>query len=191
MTEMDETFRRDEMRRAFVSEFEQTLEGRLDRYLEIQHAGIVAHHHFSPASSECIDLYRDGYFLSAVMVSQAVAEGIWRFVLERNGQPSSDDRPAIAPTLVAAGTITRECADAFIRIWKSFRNDVHHMNPKVATIPFKTLAQRNLQDLGVIERELFAWTVTEPGKMTPTQPKYWDTNPDGTATVFLRNPWVG
>src|ERR1044071_5235478 len=97
MTEMDETFRRDEMRRAFVSEFEQTLEGRLDRYLEIQHAGIVAHHPFSPASSECIDLYRDGYFLSAVMVSQAVAEGIWRFVLERNGQPSSDDRPAIAP----------------------------------------------------------------------------------------------
>jgi hypothetical protein len=65
------------------------------------------------------------------------------------------------------------------------------MNPKVATIPFQTLAQRNLQDLGVIEREMFEWTVTQPGKITPTQPKYWDTKPDGTTTVFLRNPWVG
>jgi hypothetical protein len=42
----------------------------------VAHQGIVPNHHFAAASSECIDLYRDGYALSAVMVSQAVAEGI-------------------------------------------------------------------------------------------------------------------
>jgi len=36
---------------------------------------------------------------------------------------------------------------------------------------FATLAKRNLVDLAVIEGELFAWTVCEPGKIAPTQPK--------------------
>jgi hypothetical protein len=186
----EEEFRRQETKRSIVAEFEQTLDDRVGRYLEVQHAGIVANHHFAAASSECLDVYRDGHFISAVMASQAVAEGIWKLVLERNQQPASDDRPSVAPTLVASGIISSDCADAFVRIWRSFRNDVHHMNPKVATIPFATLAKRNLVDLAVIERELFAWTVTEPGKITPTQPKYWDLQPDGTAPVFLRNPWA-
>ena len=38
------------------------------------HHGIIPDHHFAKASTECIGLYRDGYLLSAVMVSQAVAE---------------------------------------------------------------------------------------------------------------------
>ena len=36
---------------------------------EVPHQGIIANHHFAKASSECIGLYRDGYLLSAVMVS--------------------------------------------------------------------------------------------------------------------------
>ena len=51
---------------------------------EVAHQGVIPNHHFAVASSECIKLYRDGYLLSAVMVSQSVTEGIWRFVLERN-----------------------------------------------------------------------------------------------------------
>ena len=67
--------------------------------------GIIGDHHFAKASSECIGLYRDGYLFSAVMVSQAVAEGIWRFVLERNqiqpkklkvGGGKKKNRPTIA-----------------------------------------------------------------------------------------------
>ena len=38
--------------------------------------GVTPMHHFAKASSECNDLYRDGHLISAVMVSQAVAEGI-------------------------------------------------------------------------------------------------------------------
>ena len=63
---------------------EQTIEIRVERYLEVEHQGVIPNHHFAAASSECINLYRDGYLLSAVMVSQSVTEGIWKFVLERN-----------------------------------------------------------------------------------------------------------
>ena len=182
--------RRQATKTSIVAEFERTLEDRVERYLEVGHAGIIAQHHFSAASSECLDVYRDGHFLSAVMVSQSVAEGIWKFVLDRNQQSRVENLPSVAPALVAAGILSQDCADAFIRIWGGFRNDVHHMNPKVAKIPFALLAKRNLVDLGVIERELFGWTVSEPGKLTPTQPKSWDLKADGTAPVFLRNPWL-
>ncbi len=70
---------------------------------EVAHQGVIPNHHFAVASSECIKLYRDGCLLSAVMVSQSVTEGIWRFVLERNqiqlkelkGGERKINRPAI------------------------------------------------------------------------------------------------
>ena len=62
--------------------------------------GIIPNHHFGAASSECIELYRDGYLLSAVMVSQSVAEGVWRLVLERNQIQPDVDRPTVAAALV-------------------------------------------------------------------------------------------
>ena len=124
-------------------------------------------HHFAKASSECNDLYRDGYLIGAVMVSQAVAEGIWHFVLERNqiqpkklkvGGGKKKNRPTIAAVLVGRKIISTECADAFVRIWRSFRNDVHHMNPKISTVNFPEVAKRNMADLAAIESELFAVT---------------------------------
>ena len=78
--------------------------------------GVTPMHHFSKALSECIDLYRDGYLISAVMVSQAVTDGIWRFVLKRNQiQPKTlkvgggkIKRPAIAEVLVKKEIISTE-----------------------------------------------------------------------------------
>ena len=65
------------------------------------------------------------------------------------------------------------------------RNDVHHMNPKVIEIPFDAIAKRNLADLAIIEREVFA-TQFQPGGLDPVQRKYWDLGADGMAQVFLR-----
>ena len=114
---------------------------------EVAHPGVIPNHHFAVASSECIKLYRDGYLLSAVMVSQSITEGIWRFVLERNqiqlktlkGGGKKIKRPAIAAILVKRKIISTECAAAFVRIWGSFRNDMHHMKPKVSTVNFPKL----------------------------------------------------
>src|SRR5438876_7212154 len=115
---------REFLKRELRETLEGTLDARVDRFLEVRHQGIVPNHHFAAASSECVNLFRDGYFLSAVMVSQAVTEGIWRFVLERNQLQPERDRQQQAQALVERGLISRGCADAFGRIWRSFRNDV-------------------------------------------------------------------
>jgi hypothetical protein len=190
MATPDEMWRRDELRKKMRGDLEQSIEDRVERYLEVAHQGVIPNHHFAPASSECIDLYRDGYVVSAVVVSQAVTEGVWRFVLERNQIQYERDRESQADALVQSDVISADCAAAFGRIWRSFRNDVHHMNPSVAAVPFRELARRNMIDLAVIEREIFAVTFNE-GNLVPVQRRYWDLRADGTTSAFLRNPWTG
>ena len=112
-------------------------------------------------------------------------ESQFRFVLERNGLPAEAERPELAKSLNERQIVSELCAKAFVRIWKSFRNDVHHMNPKVAALPFPELAKRNADDLAIIEREIFACHINN-GKLLPVQPRYWDVQPDGTVPVFLR-----
>jgi hypothetical protein len=185
MTEADQQLRRFRAKEAIRGDFEHSLEQRVDRYLEVQHRGIVPNHHFASASSECLNLYRDGYFLSTVMVSQSVAEGIFRFALERNALTADRERPEMVKLLVERAIISESCGNAFVRIWRSFRNDVHHMNPRVAQVPFKELAQRNIRDLATIENEIFEWR-TSNGKLVPVRAKYWDLQPDGSIPVFLR-----
>ena len=181
--------RRDMIRREMREGLEFAIEERLERYLDVEHKGVIANHHFADASSECINVYRDGYFISAAMVSQSVTEGIWKFVLDRNQIPFDADCPALAAKLVQSGVLSQDCADAFTRIWRSFRNDVHHMNPSVIKVPFREIARRNLKDLAVIEHEIFAVTF-DNGSLVPIQPRYWDIQPGGMTEVFLRNPWV-
>ena len=163
---------------------QQTLDERVDRYIEINHQGIIGNHHFAAASSECIMLYRDGYFISAVMVSQAVNEGILKFVAERNDEPR-EEHDTMVEHLKAKGIVSTACAAASTRIWRSFRNDVHHMNPTIAEVPFAKLAKLNLQNLALIEKEILG-VEFDNGRLVPKQPKYWDIQKDGTVPVFLR-----
>ncbi len=184
----------EQVRRRMISDdlraiFEATIEQRVERYLEISHQGMIPNCHFAEASAECIRLYTDGYFLSAVMVTQAVAEGIRKFVVKRNEEVKPDENmkgPAIVSLLVERRILSNNCADAFNRIWKSFRDDVHHMNPKVAEISFRDLAKRNIQDLAALEREVFDFKIGGDGRVIPTNPKYWDVEADGTMPAFLR-----
>jgi len=87
------------------------------------------------------------------------------------------------------GVLSSECAEALGRIWRSFRNDVHHMNRGVSAVPFRNLAKRNLIDLAAIEREIFAATF-DAGRLIPVKPISWDVQPNGTTSVFLRRPWI-
>ena len=84
MADPSKIWRREDLKKAMRQVLEQPIQEGVECYLEVAHQGTIPNHHFAAASSECIDLYRDGYSLSAVMVSQAVTEGIWRLVLERN-----------------------------------------------------------------------------------------------------------
>ena len=166
---------------------EQTREDRADRYLEVHQQGFIPNQHFAPASAECHYLYRDGHFIATVMTTQAVNEGILKFVAERNNIQKTDycNLRALLKLLVSQGIFSRDCFEASKQIYESFRNDVHHMNPKVATLDFQELAKKNIQNLPVIEREIWAAYHDDKG-LVPLQPKYWDKNPDGTVTISLR-----
>ena len=179
------------VKESIESHCQHDIDDKIERYLEIEHQGIIGGHFFAPASSECIYLYRDGYFIGAVMMSHAINEGIIKFVAERNSiqknNPTGTTKTIeeLIYELNEKNIISDGCKDASMRIWKSYRNDIHHMNPTVANINFKTLAQQNLKYLSTIEKEIFGHTFKN-GAINPTQPKYWDIRDDGTAPVFLR-----
>ena len=166
---------------------EHPREDRADRYLEVHQQGFIPNQHFAPASAECLYLYRDGHFIATVMTTQAVNEGIIRFVAQRNSINKYENMYLgdLLTELELQDILSQKCFKASKQILKSFRNDVHHMNPKVATIDFQELAKKNIQKLSVIEREI--WDAYHDDKgLVPLQPKYWDKNPDGTVTISLR-----
>ena len=167
---------------------EQTREDRADRYLEVNQQAFISNQPFADASAECLYLYRDGHFIATVMTTQAVNEGILKFVAERNNIQKTDycNLRALLKLLVSQDIFPRDCFEASKQIYKSFRNDVHHMSSKVATINFQELAKKNIQNLSVIEREIWAAYPNADGKLFPLQPKYWDIDPDGTVELSLR-----
>lgn len=186
-----ETMKRIRVKENIEAHYQSFIDEKIDRYLEIEHQGIIGGHYFAPASSECIYLYRDGYFIGAVMMSHAINEGIIKFVAERNGiKKNKTDGTALTieeliNELTQKKIISTDCGNASMKIWKSYRNDIHHMNPTVAKIDFRKLAQQNLKHLSIIEKEIFNFK-TKNGAIIPTNPKYWDIQKDGTASVFLR-----
>lgn len=186
-----ETIRREQLKDELRQLFDLTLDVRIDRYLEVNHQGIIGNHHFAATSTQCIDLYRDGQFISAVMVSQAVNEGIIKLIAERQNigratcAKGTKKLSDLVEEFLRKKIISSRCADASKRILRSFRNDVHHMNPKVTTIPFQTLAKRNLQDLAEIEKEIFGADFQD-GRLFPHHPEYWDVKQNGTAEGYLR-----
>jgi hypothetical protein len=121
------------------------------------------------------------------MVTQAVADGIRKLVAERNNITVSDGESGdqVVEKLLAAKLISEDCARAFNRIFRSFRNDVHHMNPKVGEIDFEPLAKLNIQALAVIEKEIFACSWNKDHWVLGN-PKYWDIEADGSTTMFIR-----
>jgi len=64
-----ERFRRFQLKEEIESQCVSLIEEKIDRYLEIDHQWIIGDHHFARASSECVYLYRDGYFIGTVMMS--------------------------------------------------------------------------------------------------------------------------
>ena len=104
---------------------------RIDRYLRAQHHGIVADTPFARASSECIELFRDGHFYGAISLCQAVGEALVRHMCQSNGcraSKSFEQNVAMLQRRHINGDIALELG----LLWKQ-RNDYHHLNPTVAT----------------------------------------------------------
>jgi len=109
-TKIDKEARQAMTRFQLIQQFaqidEQTREARVDRYLEIDRQRIIGNYHFSRASTEYIHLYRDGHFISTVRTTQAVNEGILKFVADRNSVDYENiSRGDLLATLSAKGIL--------------------------------------------------------------------------------------
>ena len=187
----NEKIKRFQLQEDLKSECLGSIDAKIDRYLQIEHQGIIGGHYFAPASSECIKLYRDGYFIGTVMMSHAINEGIIKFVAERNNidrQKTANTIKTIEELVVELqenNLISANCADASLAIWNSYRNDIHHMNPNVSVIDFQQLSQLNIKRLSTIENEIFGYDIKNGG-LVLHHPKYWDKNADGMTETWLR-----
>ena len=184
--ELDLEFRRRGLMDQFAQIDEQTRAERVERNLEVDRQRIIRSDYFAQASTECIYLYTDGYFIATVMTTQAVNEGIIKFVAGRNNiKHENMNHSERLKILKDKSIISQDCLEVSEQIRGSYRNEIHHMDPPVAKIDFPELAKKNIHNLAAIEREIWA-TSFKDGKVIPIQPKYWDINPDGTITVNLR-----
>ena len=165
--------------------FEQGLSKQIKRYLEVKPHPIVANHHFSSVSAECIDLFRSGHFFGCISLVQAVAEALVKFLCIRNGWKPKKQFEKNISKLFSRRFITSEIKDYFSQIWKK-RDDYHHLNSNIEIDRQKleSMAREKLDMLNKIESNIFAFTIVE-GKIRPVNLKYWDV--DGNKTeVFLR-----
>lgn len=173
------------IRHYLKSRFEATLEERVQRAMEVRPQTIIPHHHFTWASTECVYLYRDGYFMATAMATQALNEGLIRFIAERNDIPPNVGLYQLIETYLSRSIVSATAADAMRRILRSFRNDFHHLNPSIYTVPVQDIAKRNIEDIAAIEKEIFEHSYQE-GKLSPKYEQYWDVKADGTMLVNLR-----
>ena len=173
------------IRHYLTSRFESTLEERVQRAMEVRPQTIIPHHHFTWASTECVYLYRDGYFMATAMATQALNEGLIRFIAERNSIPPNEDPYQLIETFLSKSLVSISAADAMRRILRSFRNDFHHLNPSISKVPVQDIAKRNIEDVAAIEKEIFEHSYQD-GRLSPKHEQYWDIRPDGTMLVNLR-----
>lgn len=180
--------RREWLKKSLRTQDEQSLDARVDRYLFVNHQWVTGNHSFAYASAECLETYRDGHFLSCVMATQAVLEGIIKFVVARNSfiPQQGEDRGEQVRRMYSEKIVSLQFVEAVERIRDSFRNDYHHMNPGIAKRNHPELAKRNIIDLATIERELFECLPGPSGSLVPKYPKYWDIAADGSVPVFVR-----
>lgn len=188
---------------------EATFDQRVARVQRVKIHKIIPHVWFDVASTECRDLFRDGHFYGCICLSQSVAEGLAKFVLEARRVKIGEQKrpieqckkPAAGKPLIdmlkrlSGGTrngepmkaLSDKCLTAFDCIEGGDRDDFHHFNKSVLT-EFEKLEKRAeecVMALYDIESELFGFDITA-GVLTPYQPQYWPDAGKKYAKVYLR-----
>ena len=124
----------DNWRRQQLKSHDQArLAGRADRATRTSVHGIIPGRFFAAASSECRDIFIDGHYYACISLSQAVAEGLARFLGDLHNVRAKNDPKKRVQRLLSKGVITGTACDAFDRIWGNDRNTFHHLNPDILT----------------------------------------------------------
>jgi hypothetical protein len=182
---------------------------RVARVQRVKVHRIIPHLWFDVASTECMDLFRDGHFYGCICLSQSVAEGLAKFVLETHrvkiGKQKRPielcEKPATGRRLIDVlknlksglyngqpwSVLSEKCLKAFDCIEGGDREDFHHLNKRIIT-DFAKLEERAEQCVTAlydIESELFGFEITD-GAITPYQREYWPDAGKKFAKVHLR-----
>jgi hypothetical protein len=176
-----------EMEKSIKQEIEQTLSLRAQRYLKVKPHKIIPYKHFSPASTECPLLFRDGHYYGCITLAQSVAEAIVRFLCQKNFGKAEKDFENNVKTLFKRNFISEKLKSKFLEIWKN-RPDYHHLNPKIEVqrTKLEEISCEKALLLKEIESEIFKFSFDKDGKLIPENKKYWELQENGTRPVFLR-----
>ena len=183
---VDKLIKRRRLEDNLKQDFALTLSNRVTRYLELDFIKITPNTHFASISAECILLYRDGYYLACIALSQAVAEALVRFMCDRNqfGASISKDFEENVKKLHDR-RIQPDCSKMLMEIWEG-RHDYHHLNPNITVdrTKLQEIAKSKIISLHKIESVVFAFMIVDSA-IKPKYPKYWDIS-NGRANAFLR-----
>ena len=170
-------------------DFESTLDQRVARSLQVQRHPMIANTHFASASSECMQLFRDGRFYGCIALAQAVAEALARFLCQRKRWRPAKNYEQNIRRLFEREFISDGLRQWFDQIWER-RDDYHHLNPGVMTDreELEKLALEKVNLLNEIEKEIFAFRIAKDGSAILEHPEYWDwdASGDGFIDVYLR-----
>ena len=182
----EEIARRAQLSDALKQEFEATLDQRIDRYLRAEHHPLVSNTTFTGASSECVDLFRDGHFYGCISLCQAVGEALLRFMCQSNSWRPAGDFEENLRSLSRRGFIDSTFQERAERLWDR-RHDYHHLNPAIVTerAELEEVAFSKIRSLAEMESWVFAYTLHQ-GAVRPERPQYWPKTEDGKLEVFLR-----
>ena len=165
----------------------------IERYFEVYRKPITIRpfrkHHFYKPFDECFQTYRSGFFIACTMLTQAVNEGIIKFVAERNDIKAKrgGNLPFTIEEFVKEGLFTNEAALASKTICnRNERDDIHHMNEEISDIEdWHELAKRNLRNLSVVESYVFGYDY-EDKTIRPHHPQHWEKGNDNLIHGLLR-----
>jgi len=184
--EIRRMIRRRELEDTLRGDCLSTISERVKRYLELDFIKVIPNEQpFALISTECIRLYRDGYFFACIVLCQPVAEALVRLLCTKSGFKASKvfEKNVYA---LRRRKIEPDCSQLLEEIWE-WRDDYHHLNPTVPTEREKlqAIAKSKMIALHGVESEVFAseWV---GGAIKPKHPKYWPKAHDGLLDVFLR-----
>jgi hypothetical protein len=188
---MDEKVKQELLQKAITTEsleqeYESTLSMRVERYLQVKPYEIIPNTPFAAPSSECSLLFRDGHFYACISLVQAVTEAIVRYICDINFNSHDKVFEQNIIKLNNRNFINDKLKDAFIKVWEK-RDDYHHLNSVIESDrkSLEILAKDKICLLNAIEKEIFQFTFSNEGKITPKYPKYWNIK-DNKMEVFLR-----
>jgi len=130
-----------------------------------------------------------GSFYGCITLVQSVAEGLGKFLAEKNTIKVYNNHDKLIAELSNRGVISATAREAFKAIRGKDRNDFHHLNKRIPQDRDKLekRAEGCMNSLYTIESEVFAYEHDGTGRIIMKHRKYWPPDDDrGMVRVWRR-----